>query len=432
KWLFGTMKSTDNPAEILPFLNVSQSLLRVLPADIRVPAGVIGPVSDAYRLHTDNWIRLEALVDQDSYTELDKVLPQASTVIQNHEKFLVATLQRLDSGAGVGGNPGESPPEQGVAGPVPGPPPSAEQLQRLHDLIVDRRRGLRRQARELLRAGSGQREWERFGTLLQEGNNLAAPLCTDRAGSFAADCSDLDTALAEIGGGYAQFAESELRQGPGEGDAPRTYWADSNGFALGGLDPVTCFDKIGILARTANQARPGAAAAPSGEANTSAACTLRKGRLGYSYVWNGRIWLFESEQNRRLFRESFETYAPRLGGYDIRAVQRLAKEKQNDGNVRGMTIGGRLYLTSQFMSPTEVKPEDIAQAERNWALIKSAPETVAAADMPLDSVQPIMDDASAMEPAADPPAQEPPATPPPDAVPDDAAPREDAKPEDGM
>ena len=429
KWVFGSLRSSDKPAELLPFLNVSQSLLRVLPWDIQVPAGMIDPVSDAYRLHADNWIRLESLVDRDSYTALEKVLPQAADVIQNHERFLVATLDRLDRGVGSGGDPRRSPPDQEKKVTVAGPPPGADQLKQLRELIADRRHGLRGQARDLLRAGREQREWERFGTLLLEGSALIMPLCNDRTASFAADCSELDSTLAEIRGGYSQFAASQLRNGPGEGDAPRTFWADPNGFALAGYDPVTCFDKPGILERTASQARAPSAAAQSGEPNAPTSCTLRKGRLGYPYTWNGRVWLFESDENRRLFRESSETYAPRLGGYDFRAVLRSVKEKHNVTYLSAMRIGGRLYLTFDYVVPTEVKREDLAVAERNWAAIRSAPETEPVPGA--NSMQAPPDDATAMEPAiADTPLEEPPTAPAPDApAPDDPPAPEAAKTE---
>jgi len=40
-----------------------------------------------------------------------------------------------------------------------------------------------------------------------------------------------------------------------------------------------------------------------------------KGNPDISYEWKGATWLFSSEQNREIFKNNPEKYAPQYGGY---------------------------------------------------------------------------------------------------------------------
>ena len=73
------------------------------------------------------------------------------------------------------------------------------------------------------------------------------------------------------------------------------WWGDvnsSSGLALKGYDPVAYFN--------------------AGEA------TL--GDSQYSYEWNGAAWHFSSAENRDLFEQNPESYAPQFGGFCSFAV----------------------------------------------------------------------------------------------------------------
>ena len=40
-----------------------------------------------------------------------------------------------------------------------------------------------------------------------------------------------------------------------------------------------------------------------------------KGKNEYSYSWNDAVWLFASAENRDLFKENPERWAPKYGGF---------------------------------------------------------------------------------------------------------------------
>jgi hypothetical protein len=366
--LLGAMQPGDRPSEALPLLGVGQDLLGALPPGIRTPAGLIGPVSDAYRFQAASWIRLEGTVQPDTYADMDKVLPQGAGVILDHEKFLVGALDRVERDARASGGGGD-PSDEKYELPVTAPPLGAERLQKLRALVAERRRGVRQQARELVDVGRRQRESERFGTLLREGEALDVDLCRSSADASPADCSGLKNLLTEIGRGNSEFASSLLRAPSAGRNGSQTAWADADGFALGGLDPVTCFDAPGSLVRAVAQTRQGVAP----EADAPRTCNVRMGRLGYAHAWGGRVWLFEREENRSRFVKSPETYAPQLGGYDVRAVQQSTRPKQYPQST-GMIIGGQLYLLQGYMDPASLAPADILQVKQNWQSIKAMPE----------------------------------------------------------
>jgi YHS domain-containing protein len=47
-----------------------------------------------------------------------------------------------------------------------------------------------------------------------------------------------------------------------------------------------------------------------------------KGDPAYSYNYNNAVWFFSSEQNRKLFRDNPERYAPQYGGYCAYAMSK--------------------------------------------------------------------------------------------------------------
>ncbi len=114
---------------------------------------------------------------------------------------------------------------------------------------------------------------------------------------------------------------------------------DKNGVAIKGYDPVAYF----------SEGRP------------------VKGRKEFSWEWNGATWRFNTPENRSLFQNNPEKYAPQYGGYCAYA---MASGDLVDINPKAWKIvNGRLYLN---YSPRVHKkwesdiPGYIEKADRLW------------------------------------------------------------------
>jgi len=92
-----------------------------------------------------------------------------------------------------------------------------------------------------------------------------------------------------------------------------------------------------------------------------------QGSRQFTYQWNGAVWQFSSAQNRDLFAQNPEKYAPQYGGYCAKAASdgHLATTIPEAWEVRD----GKLYLNyslearKEWRVDTETK---IAKANANW------------------------------------------------------------------
>ena len=92
-----------------------------------------------------------------------------------------------------------------------------------------------------------------------------------------------------------------------------------------------------------------------------------RGAKEHSLVWNGATWYFASVENRDLFAESPETYAPRYGGYCAWAVSKGSLAKVNP---QAWTLHeGELYLNFSLGIRRTWRrdiPGNIIKADKNW------------------------------------------------------------------
>ncbi|NJL85682.1 MAG: hypothetical protein HC886_06410 [Leptolyngbyaceae cyanobacterium SM1_1_3] len=118
---------------------------------------------------------------------------------------------------------------------------------------------------------------------------------------------------------------------------------DEQGWALRGYDPVAYFDENRAI----------------------------KGSQQFITEWEGALWSFISAENRDLFTNNPETYAPANGGYCTFGVV-LAKKFDGDPNV-WLLHNKRLYVflneevKSQFLQDIN---DNLAKVESNWPQIK--------------------------------------------------------------
>lgn len=109
--------------------------------------------------------------------------------------------------------------------------------------------------------------------------------------------------------------------------------------AVGGYDPVSYFSSGGPL----------------------------KGSAEHAFSYNGAEWHFATAENRDLFRQDPERYAPQYGGYCAWAVAQGSTAKGDPENWR--IVNGKLYLNynSDIQTRWEQSiPENIQAGDRNW------------------------------------------------------------------
>ncbi|EDX84997.1 YHS domain family [Synechococcus sp. PCC 7335] len=118
----------------------------------------------------------------------------------------------------------------------------------------------------------------------------------------------------------------------------KTYAKD--GVAIGGADPVAYFTEEAYV--------PGSA--------------------DYTHEWQGVTWQFSSEENRDLFAENPEQYAPEYGGFCAWAVAAKNSLVPIDPNAWSV-VDDKLYLNANQKVQadwTEDIPGFIAKADDNW------------------------------------------------------------------
>ncbi|MGD1716666.1 YHS domain-containing (seleno)protein [Dapis sp. BLCC M172] len=97
-----------------------------------------------------------------------------------------------------------------------------------------------------------------------------------------------------------------------------------------------------------------------------------KGNSKYQYKWKGANWYFSSAENRDLFAQNPEKYAPQYGGHCAygMAKGKLAPIDPNAWSI----VDGKLYLNySKEVKELWTKdiPGHIAIADQNWSRIAS-------------------------------------------------------------
>ncbi len=97
-----------------------------------------------------------------------------------------------------------------------------------------------------------------------------------------------------------------------------------------------------------------------------------KGNSKYQYKWKGANWYFSSAENRDLFAQNPEKYAPQYGGYCAYGMAKgqLAPIDPNAWSI----VDGKLYLNySKRVKELWEKdiPGHIAIADKNWSKIAS-------------------------------------------------------------
>lgn len=117
------------------------------------------------------------------------------------------------------------------------------------------------------------------------------------------------------------------------------YFADANGLAIRGTDPVAYF-KLGKPVQ---------------------------GIAGFEYVWNGVTWRFANAENRDKFVANPEQYAPQYGGFCAWAVSQGYTASIDPQAWR--IVDGKLYLNyNQRVQGRWERdiPGNIAKADANW------------------------------------------------------------------
>jgi len=96
-----------------------------------------------------------------------------------------------------------------------------------------------------------------------------------------------------------------------------------------------------------------------------------KGITDYSYIWNEANWHFSTPDNRDLFAQNPERYAPQFGGH---CANGMSKGKVVAADPEQWTIvDGKLYMNYNRNARDAWrinKTTMIEEAEKNWAKMK--------------------------------------------------------------
>jgi hypothetical protein len=392
--LGGGGRSQIAPADAVMIMKVNQGLIAALPTG-QGGLSFVRRVSDAYFGQGESWIAHYARLDSRSADQIEDVFSQGVRTVGSHWNYLASL-------------------------------PAGRFLSSDRQPLEER---LRNQAHMLIGTARANIRSERYRTLLRDGRTFLARMCPDEKND-GAECAGLRNTVDEIARSNSQIIAA-VPSSPLAGASPETVWTDRDNVALGGWDPVTCFDSATSLARpTQGHAAP---KDPGGDARS---CSLRKGRLEYALRWGEQVWLFERQDNLMRFQSDPSLYMPRLGGYDFAAIRDSRKEKQSASRLAGMLVGRRLYI-SQNYAPTDVPPEDVRKAEENWPRLKSVPDIDSGANVPVggdaysaeDAIAALFSSSTMMvDPAADAAADA--LQTEPDTVMEEAGPGEDAAPDE--
>ena len=166
-----------------------------------------------------------------------------------------------------------------------------------------------------------------------------------RRGSLVVAALGLSVAIAACGSPTAEQptdagTATEAVQAPAaDGDTASAIFAE-DGVAIAGADPVAYFTEEAYVPGTDE----------------------------YSYDWQGATWQFASAENRDLFAENPEQYAPEYGGFCAWAVAAKNTLVPVDPNAWSV-VDGKLYLNAnQKVQTNWLKdvPGFITEANDNW------------------------------------------------------------------
>ena len=97
-----------------------------------------------------------------------------------------------------------------------------------------------------------------------------------------------------------------------------------------------------------------------------------EGSSDHSHEWMGATWLFSSAENKQLFIDDPEKYAPQYGGYCAYAVSKGTTASTDP--TAWKIVDGKLYLNYshdvQKKWATDI-PGNIMKADENWPQILS-------------------------------------------------------------
>ncbi|WP_420602351.1 YHS domain-containing (seleno)protein [Flagellimonas sp.] len=91
------------------------------------------------------------------------------------------------------------------------------------------------------------------------------------------------------------------------------------------------------------------------------------GNETYTYDWNNAKWNFSSEENKQLFTENPEKYAPQFGGYCAFAISKGFTANSSPDSFE--LINDKLYLFDNEdvkLSWKENLEENLRVSEENW------------------------------------------------------------------
>jgi YHS domain-containing protein len=97
-----------------------------------------------------------------------------------------------------------------------------------------------------------------------------------------------------------------------------------------------------------------------------------KGESEFTYEWNGATWYFANAENKQLFIDNPEQFAPQYGGYCAWAVSQGYTAKIDPDAWR--IHEGKLYLNyNQSVQFTWAKdiPGNVRRADKNWPKLTS-------------------------------------------------------------
>ena len=130
-----------------------------------------------------------------------------------------------------------------------------------------------------------------------------------------------------------------LSAGAAQARSPEIYTGILSSTAVGGYDPVAYF----------KDGKPVA------------------GKSDVTWTWKGATWRFASAENREIFKQTPEAYAPAYGGYCAWAVSQGYTAKGDPKYWK--IVDGRLYLNYDGRVQNDWEkdiPGNISKANTNW------------------------------------------------------------------
>lgn len=144
----------------------------------------------------------------------------------------------------------------------------------------------------------------------------------------------------------AEATAPKVIESPATQSNPSSKIFAKDGVAIGGADPVAYFTEA----------------------------TYVPGNAEYAYEWQGATWQFASAENRDIFAENPEQYAPEYGGFCAWAVAAKNTLVPIDPEAWSV-VDGKLYLNAnQKVQTNWLKdvPGFIFEADSNWPTLSQS------------------------------------------------------------